>query len=662
MKSKVLTIMFTDMKGFTESSGSRSRQEVLNLVARHDSLLRPILERFGGDVVKTIGDAFLVAFESPTNAVLCGLLMQATLREHNLTAAATEKIEVRVAINAGEVQLTEDDVFGEPVNIASRINAITEPGEVYFTHSVYLAMNRTEVPSSEVGERILKGIPEPIKVYRLIQDAASDQYRKVLNELRGKALEPTPEEKRSRIGTPHQRSILPWIAGVAGLAAVVAGAALLFPFGGGWAEKAREFARAGGFSQAWAVVDQRFLDAPADPAVKSLARELLEQQLTAETAGGNHERALRFLEAQRKERGWIPDLDAAIARVKKDQVSRYLKQGDEDGWAKALDVLWNIAEEKKDDPHLLLDWVAVYATYPKRWDSRVVANLDKILKLDPSLAADPRVKDTLLKTAREHLVSSSHDEAQLLWELVAKHYAEDVKAEFRPFLNNEAEIEARLYAYGILSRIAGYELPPGEVFEYQRLNLFQCVDFLSEFHKVAVKYFVDHWIGHEDASKPFTQGQRYVSIPVLEKYACEEVENALPIVAALFYEPSRPFLQDGVVQKGSVTLRYSCYRLLKGHNDISPQTLHAYHLMNLVEYDTGQFRWRYPWLDESVAYLDAAPIEDEAKRAEATQLITTKLQEIQEAMANENVQKSEELMAWLKEALEKARVRLAEGR
>ncbi|MHC4608619.1 MAG: adenylate/guanylate cyclase domain-containing protein, partial [Planctomycetota bacterium] len=179
MESRVLTIMLTDMKGFTETSGARSREGMMDLVRKHDDLLRPILLHFGGRIIKTIGDAFLVTFESPTNAVLCGLLLQHHLGEHNRAAAGEERIEVRISLNTGEVQITEDDIFGEPVNIAARINAITDANEVYFTEAVYLAMNKAEVPSSEIGERRLKGIAQAIRVYKVIQDPAVDQVRSV---------------------------------------------------------------------------------------------------------------------------------------------------------------------------------------------------------------------------------------------------------------------------------------------------------------------------------------------------------------------------------------------------------------------------------------------------------------------------------------------------
>lgn len=185
MSSKVLSIMFTDIKGFTERTSAGSREDLVGLLKKHDSLLIPVINKFSGTVIKTIGDAFLVTFDSPTNAVLCGVMIQQNLRDYNAGRPDGEKIFIRVSVNMGEVEVRDGDVFGEAVNIAARLEGVTEASEIYFTESVYLAMNKAEVPSSEVGSFRLKGIPEAIKVYRVIQDTNSENFQKIIERLRG---------------------------------------------------------------------------------------------------------------------------------------------------------------------------------------------------------------------------------------------------------------------------------------------------------------------------------------------------------------------------------------------------------------------------------------------------------------------------------------------
>lgn len=167
MKSANLAIVFTDIQGFTERTSRQTREENQHLLATHDALLRPIFAGFGGRIVKSIGDAFLVTFESPTQAVLAGVAIQDRLWMHNRGLGEEEQLRVRVAVNVGEVRVESGDVFGEPVNIAARVEAITEPGEVYFTEAVHLSMNKAEVPAEEVGHFELKGIPGRIRVFRV---------------------------------------------------------------------------------------------------------------------------------------------------------------------------------------------------------------------------------------------------------------------------------------------------------------------------------------------------------------------------------------------------------------------------------------------------------------------------------------------------------------
>jgi class 3 adenylate cyclase/uncharacterized RDD family membrane protein YckC len=162
-----LTILLTDIKGFTDKTSSKSRAEISTMLDEHRAVVLPLLEARGGHLVKTIGDAFLMTFESPTNAVLAGVAVQEALAKLNEGRSADDRLEIRIAINSGEVNLMENDVFGEAVNITARIEGIAEAGQVYFTEAVYLAMNKSEVPSSEIGLMQLKGIPEKIRVYKV---------------------------------------------------------------------------------------------------------------------------------------------------------------------------------------------------------------------------------------------------------------------------------------------------------------------------------------------------------------------------------------------------------------------------------------------------------------------------------------------------------------
>ncbi len=179
MPTQNLAIMFTDIKGFTARVSGGKREDLKHLLSTHQRLLEPVIAHFEGTVVKTIGDSFLARFDSPTDAVLCGVAIQEVLRQHNAFAAEEDRIEIRVAINSGDVEIIAGDVLGEAVNLASRLEGIAEAGEVYFTEAVYLSMNRREAPSTEVGERTFAGIPYPVRVYKVVHDPESDLARRV---------------------------------------------------------------------------------------------------------------------------------------------------------------------------------------------------------------------------------------------------------------------------------------------------------------------------------------------------------------------------------------------------------------------------------------------------------------------------------------------------
>lgn len=167
MKTANLAIVFTDIKGFTERTSRQTLDENQRLLRVHGALLSPLVKAFDGRIIKSIGDALLLTFESPTQAVLCGIAIQDRLWHHNRTVAQSEQLHVRFAINVGEVRLDNNDIFGEPVNIAARVEGLAEAGEVYFTEAVYLAMNKAEIPSREVGAFELKGIPGKIRVFQV---------------------------------------------------------------------------------------------------------------------------------------------------------------------------------------------------------------------------------------------------------------------------------------------------------------------------------------------------------------------------------------------------------------------------------------------------------------------------------------------------------------
>lgn len=167
MKTENLVIVFVDIAGFTPRTSAQTREENLRLLRRFDGAVRPLVRAYNGRVVKTIGDAFLVTFRSPTDALLCSTAIHDRLAESDAEADPAERFTIRAAVNVGEVRIDGGDVFGEAVNIAARIEGKAGAGEIYFSESAFLSMTKSEVPSEEVGYTELKGIPGKIRLYRV---------------------------------------------------------------------------------------------------------------------------------------------------------------------------------------------------------------------------------------------------------------------------------------------------------------------------------------------------------------------------------------------------------------------------------------------------------------------------------------------------------------
>jgi hypothetical protein len=327
--------MITDVKGFTERTSSTSRDEMRKFLDSHEALLLPLVAKFQGTLIKGAGDSFMVTFDSPTNAVLCAIMMQEKLREHNEGVPETERINIRIAINAGEVELREGDIFGDAVNIAARIEGITDANEIYFTESVYLAMNKSEVPSSEVGERRLKGIPEAIKVYRVIQDPNSDKYQQLLAKLKNpKGL----DIATSGLGMPilavrPRKYAMIVVIGLALVAIILAAIGIVVV----WpamqvsrlaAEKAAvlEAAEKGDFSLAYARADKMVAEHPAEAVSHETLFAVAEAEVAALSKKGGYDQAERLIAQRAKERPNL-NLDALEKKVMIEHAGKLIARG-----------------------------------------------------------------------------------------------------------------------------------------------------------------------------------------------------------------------------------------------------------------------------------------------------------------------------------------------
>lgn len=170
MKSSICAVMFTDLQGYTERTSRQTRRENERLIRLYDALVSPVIRGYRGRRIKSIGDAYLAIFDSTRRALACGAAIQDRLAAYNQRVGEGEGLHIRVAISAGEIRLEKGDVFGEAVNVAARVESCTAPGEVRFTESALLLAGPDVLPYEALGPESLRGIPEEVRLYRLVRD------------------------------------------------------------------------------------------------------------------------------------------------------------------------------------------------------------------------------------------------------------------------------------------------------------------------------------------------------------------------------------------------------------------------------------------------------------------------------------------------------------
>lgn len=174
MENRLMTIVFIDMQGYTKRSATQTIEEMKLFHDQMFKFVSDIMQKWNGIMVKSLGDGFMVRFDSPTNAVQAGIELQRRLETRNAQMLNPDSIvRFRVGINSGEVGIDENgDLFGDPVNIAARIQTFADTNDVFISESTYLAMNRNEFGSVDLGAQELKNATREIKIYKVLKNGA----------------------------------------------------------------------------------------------------------------------------------------------------------------------------------------------------------------------------------------------------------------------------------------------------------------------------------------------------------------------------------------------------------------------------------------------------------------------------------------------------------
>ncbi len=166
--TREFAIVFSDLVGSTALFDSRGDIEGLSILRRYRELLKPVVERHRGWVVKTIGDALMAAFESPADAVRAAGAVQRALAEARAGEAGPVPLHARIGLHAGRVLLDQGDVFGDAVNIAARLQGEARKDEVILSRALYEQVSHeVDMEAFSRGHVSLKGKPAPVSTVSL---------------------------------------------------------------------------------------------------------------------------------------------------------------------------------------------------------------------------------------------------------------------------------------------------------------------------------------------------------------------------------------------------------------------------------------------------------------------------------------------------------------
>src|SRR5271156_2830845 len=175
---RLAAIVAADVAGYSRLMGADEEGTLERLKALRRELLDPKIAEHHGRIVKTTGDALLVEFASVVDAVRCAVAVQQAMPEWDTDVAADNRIELRIGINLGDVIVEGDDLYGDGVNIAARIEALADAGGVFVSNTVH-ARGRDRLPFvfEDLGEQQVKNIARPVRVYRVRDPGAAAKNR-----------------------------------------------------------------------------------------------------------------------------------------------------------------------------------------------------------------------------------------------------------------------------------------------------------------------------------------------------------------------------------------------------------------------------------------------------------------------------------------------------
>jgi adenylate cyclase len=203
VERRLAAVLAADVAGYSSLMGHDEEGTLAQLKSFRKSLVDPAISEHRGRIVKTTGDGMLAEFASAVDAARCAIEVQRGMAEQNTGVPQELRIEFRIGIHLGDIIIDDNDIFGDGVNIAARLEGLAEPGGISISDDAYRQVRgKVDIAFEDMGAQTLKNIPEPMRVWRIrvnnVVTSAMPMYPS------GGNVEPHPREKCSIAVLPFQ--------------------------------------------------------------------------------------------------------------------------------------------------------------------------------------------------------------------------------------------------------------------------------------------------------------------------------------------------------------------------------------------------------------------------------------------------------------------------
>jgi len=285
-KRKLAAIMFTDMVGYTALMQD-DEPKARKLIQRHRELMKPLIEKHDGIILQYVGDGTFITFDSAIEAVNCGYEIQNELK-------SDKELSLRIGVHIGDVVVEGDEVYGDGVNVASRLEPLAEAGGICISHQVYENIkNQPGIKANLLGEKALKNVDHPIKIYSLIGEGLKES--KPFEEEQESTIESKKIEAEEVTPKPVSKKLIPWAVGIAVL--------LILFFARGWFTGESSISEVAADENSLAVM---FIENLTDPTDADKSAEMIRMLLSTDLSQAQSLRVIstqRLFDIAKQERG-----------------------------------------------------------------------------------------------------------------------------------------------------------------------------------------------------------------------------------------------------------------------------------------------------------------------------------------------------------------------